>query len=354
MVRISTTTLASMLLPASCQNRSLGSVGSFVARSSCSWHVVDQTITVEAPVLIDVDVGFHCPKHLKGTMHDDICAQCGVADNQCGGEFVACAGCCDLPKKEARYHSCDNIKKYFFEKNTKSVACDARMDLGDGDVHVEMGPETTQRENSGTLTAGCDVPAIQADAEGVPVKLQFDCTGCATRGVPELLQKCCAKAEGFQDSVMIRKLRQDGFTVFVWADGCHDRWIGDGSIEFPHSYPELTEEAIDREMDAFVETKYCSVRRKPGSDNCNRRLRDSSSVESNVSHSRRLNDADCPWLAKPYTVSQSRTGTESSVATGAAAVDSNAQGFEASNGAAGLSSPLAAMLVGGGVAFFSS
>jgi hypothetical protein len=213
------------------------------------------------------------------------------------------------------------------------------MDLNDGDVNVEYGEETTQRsENSGTLSEACTSPVIAADTEGVPVKLKFDCTSCAVQGVPNLLQQCCDKAEGFQTSSMIKKLKDDGFSVFLWADGCNKKWIGeDDSIEFPHSYPELAEAAINSEMITFIDERYCSKSRNKATDTCpsSRRLREQD--RGLLLNSTRRLDAgdDCPWLSQDVPTQEVKQTKADPDAVGAAA---------------GLSSSLAATLVSGGIA----
>lgn len=251
---------------------------------------------VEKPELVEFAVEEICPYERNGENHEKVCRQCGTMDRTCAGQFVACSGCCDL-KKSQRVHSCGNIKKYLTIKNSVTLDCDDRIEYAPGKVTVTFGDDTTKREEqeADTLYSKCEVDERIANLGAVltPMKAKFSCDECAETDVPDLLEQCCKKARAYPTEAEEEYALQ-GMKLFVYAPGCEHSTLT--------RFPDLTEEQVDKDLDAYIESNYCSKSVNWASDKCgngySRRLGSSGWANSWPSNSSRhlASVEGCSWL----------------------------------------------------------
>jgi hypothetical protein len=168
-----------------------------------------------------------------------------------------------------QHHDCQDFQNWFFEHNSISLNCtdqvpaenvaeDLRLFLNNITVDVK------EQTEHGVLEAKCEWDSDTAECKGIPIKLRLDCTDCAIKAVPELLQKCCDQGVEIANGPIMENLRRQGLAPQLWMDGCHSP-----TLEMPWypyfvafanytKYSEYTEQRADEKMRTSVTNNYCS------------------------------------------------------------------------------------------------
>jgi hypothetical protein len=254
-----------------------------VVGRECRWQVVDNQYTAFRPTILEANVERDCPFADKFMLHVESCEKCAAQHKPCNNTYMACGGCCGTPWHAIlglgvnTYHTCDEIKHYFKEKNqctldmkdptaiTDDNAQSTVVDSGGFKVGVQNGSQPSVID-SGIIREGCNTSVTKLECKKIPFTLKFECDDCQNKGAPRLLDKCCDECVRWAASLDGHPGIDPAVQPYVWCSGCNSTTIESGNPAFPpmtwrgaSKYTEYTYEKAHERVEAFITDEVCSL-----------------------------------------------------------------------------------------------
>lgn len=254
-----------------------------VVERECKWQVVDNQYKAFRPTILEADVEKDCPFEEKFMMNIDSCRECAAQHKPCDDTYMACGGCCGTPWHTilglgvSTYHTCDQIKGYFKEKNKCELEMrtptQEEVDNPQSAVVASGGISATIEDaeqpkviETGILRENCTVGVTKLACKKIPLSIKFECDDCTTKGAPKLLDKCCDKCVAWAASLDGHPKIDPEIQPFVWCSGCNSTKIYAQDPRFPpmrwhgaSKYAEYTEKKADEAVEQFIEKEVCGL-----------------------------------------------------------------------------------------------